>query len=330
MRRSRSDSPRRKVSSSAISSSVELAASRIPAQTARIEIHSLESLTLTDKQFLTGVKNGIPARVGGELRLPTGTVRVPAVMLVHGSAGLGANVDRWARELNGIGLAAFVLDCFTGRGILQTVTDQSQLGNLCMIVDAYRGLELLSKHPRIDPSRIVLMGFSRGGSVALYASLRRFQRMYGPAGLEFAAYIPFYPQCNTTHLDDEQVSDRSIRLFHGAADNYVSIEPCRRYVERLRRAGKDVQLTEYAGAHHAFDNPLYSPALFLSDAVTTNHCSRQELLGGDIVNLETGQPFRWSDACVRRGATVAHDPVATADATKAVKSFLTYTLGCSP
>jgi dienelactone hydrolase len=325
MRRSRSDSPRCKVSSSAISSSIELAASRIPAQTARIEIHSLESLTLTDKQFLTGVKDGIPAPIGGELRLPTGTVRVPAVILVHGSAGVGANVDRWARELNGIGLAAFILDCFTARGILQTVKDQSQLGNLCMIVDAYRALELLSKHPRIDPSRIVLMGFSRGGSVALYASLSRFQRMYGPAGLEFAAYIPFYPQCNTTHLDDEQVSDRSIRLFHGAADNYVSIEPCRRYVERLRRAGKDVQLTEYAGAHHAFDNPLYSPALFLSDAVTTNHCSRQELLGGDIVNLETGQPFRWSDACVRRGATVAHDPVATDDATKAVKSFLTAT-----
>jgi len=74
---------------------------------------------------------------------------------------------------------------------------------------------------------------------------------------------------------------------------------------RLRRAGKDVHLTEYAEAHHAFDNHLYSPALSLSDAVTTNHCSRQEHLGGDIVNLETGQPFRWSDACVRHGATVA-------------------------
>jgi dienelactone hydrolase len=330
MRRSRSDSPPPTASPLATTLGLEPALASIAAQTARIEIHSLESLTLTDKQFLTGAKDGTPVRIGGELRLPTGTAGVPAVILVHGSAGVGANVDRWARELNGIGLAAFVLDCFTGRGILQMVTDQSQLGNLCMIVDAYRALELLSKHPRIDPSRIVLMGFSRGGSVALYASLRRFQRMHGPAGLEFAAYIPFYPQCNTAHLDDDQVSDRSIRLFHGAADNYVSIEPCRRYVERLRRAGKDVQLTEYAGAHHAFDNPLYSPALFLSDAVTTNHCSREELLGGDIVNLETGQPFRWSDACVRRGATVAHDPIATTDATKAVKSFLTATFGNAP
>src|SRR6266446_6792365 len=253
-------------------------------QTARIEIHSFETVTFTDKQFLTGAKEGNPARIGGELRLPLGTLRVPAVTLVHGSAGVGANVDRWARELNGIGVAAFLLDCFTGRGIVETVTDQSRLGSLAMIVDAYRAFELLSKHPRIDASRIAVMGFSKGGSVALYASLQRFQRMHGPAGLEFAAYIPFYPQCNTAYLEDEQVSARPIRIFHGTADDYVSIEPCRRYVERLRRAGKDIQLTECFGAHHAFDNPLYSPARFLPDAVTTNQCSRKERPGGEIVN----------------------------------------------
>ena len=330
MRRSRSDSPWPKVSPSAISVGLDHSATHVPAQTARIEIHSLESLTPTDKQFLTGVKDGIPVRISGELRLPPGTVRVPAVILVHGSAGIGANVDHWARELNGIGLAAFVLDCFTGRGIPETVTDQSRLGSLSMIVDAYRGLDLLSKHARIDASRIAVMGFSRGGSVALYASLKRFQRMYGPAGLEFAAYIPFYPQCNTAYLEDERVSDRSIRIFHGQADDFVSIEPCRRYVERLRRAGKDVQLTEHVGAHQAFDNHLYSPARFLQDAVTTNQCSREERSVGEIVNLDTGQPFSWNDACVRRGATVAYDPVATADATKAVKSFLIAAFGSSP
>ena len=42
-----------------------------------------------------------------------------------------------------MGVAAFLLDSFTGRGIVQTVTDQSQLGSLAMIVDAYRALDLL-------------------------------------------------------------------------------------------------------------------------------------------------------------------------------------------
>jgi dienelactone hydrolase len=292
------------------------------AQTARIEIHSIESVTLTDKQFLTGAKDGIPARIGGELRLPPGNDQVPAVMLVHGSGGIGANVDRWAQELNGIGMAAFLLDCFTGRSIAQTITDQSQLGSLAMIVDAYRALALLSNHSRIDPSRIAVMGFSKGGFVALYASLRRFQRIHGPAGVEFAAYFALYAQCNTVYIEDEQVSDRPIRLFHGTADDYVSVEPCRKYVERLRRAGRDAQLTEYPRARHAFDNPLYSPPLFLTNAVTTNHCFREERPVGEIVNLERGQPFRWSDPCVKRGATVGYDPVATAEATKAVKQFV--------
>ena len=291
-------------------------------KTARIEIHSIETVTLTDKQFLTGAKNGMPVRIGGELRLPPGLLRVPAVILVHGSGGVGANVDRWAQELNEIDVAALLLDCFTGRGIVQTITDQSQLASLAMIMDVYRALDLLSKHARIDSSRIVVMGFSKGGFAALYASLNRFRRMYGPAGVEFAAYIPFYPSCYTTYIDDEQVSDRPIRVSHGTDDDYVSIEPCRDYVERLRRAGKDVQLTEYAGARHAFDNPLYTNPLSLPDAVTTNQCPRKERPVGEIVNLETGQPFTWSDACVTRGATVGYDPVATAEATQAVKSFL--------
>ena len=39
------------------------------------------------------------------------------------------------------------------------------------------------------------MGFSRGGQATLYASLRRFQKMWDKSGIEFAAYIPFYPDC---------------------------------------------------------------------------------------------------------------------------------------
>ncbi len=82
-------------------------------------------------------------------------------------------------------------------------------------------------------------------------------------------------------------------------------------------------LTEYAGAHHAFDNPLYLPHRSLPDAIVTAHCLREERAGGEIINSATGEPFRWNDACVRRGGTVGYDAVATTEATKAVKSFFT-------
>jgi dienelactone hydrolase len=294
-------------------------------QAAKIEIHAFETLTLTDKEFLTGSKDGKSARIGGDLRLPAGPARVPAVVLLHGSAGIGANVDCWAYEVNAAGAAAFLVDSFTGRGIIETVTDQSQLGNLTMIVDAYRALDLLSKHAAIDSSRIALMGFSKGGFATLYASLKRFHRMHRTPDIEFAAYVPFYAACNTTYLEDEQVSERPLRIFHGAADNYVPIEPCRKYVERLRRAGTDVQLTEYPGAHHAFDNPLYSPHRSLPDAILTGHCVREERTAGEIINIATGEPFQWNDACVKRGATVGYDAVAASEAASAVRSFLTET-----
>jgi len=66
---------------------------------------------------------------------------------------------------------------FTERGISSTVGAQDQLSELTVTIDAYRALELLAKYPRIDPARIGLFGNSRGGVSALYASLKRFQRM---------------------------------------------------------------------------------------------------------------------------------------------------------
>ena len=165
--------------------------------TARIEIHSFDTVTLTDKQFLTGAKEGKSSRIGGELCLPPGAGRFPVAVLVHGSAGAGAGEVQWSQELNKIGVATFLIDCFTGRGIVQTITDQSQLGHLAMIVDAYRAMELLSQHPQIDASRIAVMGFSKGGFVALYSSMRRFQRAYSPSNTEFAAYIPYL--CSVRH-----------------------------------------------------------------------------------------------------------------------------------
>ncbi len=183
-----------------------------PAQIARVEVHPMQSVTMTDEDFLNGRKDGKPVMLAGQLRIPRpGVDRLPAVLLLHGSGGVGTNVVDWEQELNSMGVATFVLDAFTGRGIIETATNQDRLGRLAMIYDAYRVFEILEKHPRIDPQRIAVMGFSRGGQAALYASLKRFQRMHGPAsGRDFAAYIPFYAACGTRFVDDDQVSPNPI------------------------------------------------------------------------------------------------------------------------
>jgi hypothetical protein len=49
-------------------------------------------------------------------------------------------------------------------------SNQALLGRLNFILDIYRALEVLASHPRVDPGRTALMGFSRGGQAALYSS----------------------------------------------------------------------------------------------------------------------------------------------------------------
>src|SRR5437763_8508745 len=106
---------------------------------ARTELRAIETLTLTDQQFLTGDKSGKPATIAGELRLPRGAAgKLPAVILLHGSGGVGPGPEMWAKYFNEMGVASYVLDSFTGRGIVSTSTNQALLGRLNMILDPYR------------------------------------------------------------------------------------------------------------------------------------------------------------------------------------------------
>ena len=101
------------------------------AEVARVELHTFQSTTLTDQEFLTGKKEGKPVILAGELRIPKlGTEHLPAVVLVHGSGGVSGYVDDWAQWLNALGVATFAFDSFTARGIVNTATDQAQLGRL--------------------------------------------------------------------------------------------------------------------------------------------------------------------------------------------------------
>ena len=149
---------------------------------ARVEAVPIQTLTISDEQFLKGDAYGRPTTIAGVLRIAQGSGRLPLVILVAGSGGFNANADLWDRQFETMGISTFAIS-FAGRGIVSTVADQSQLGRLTMILDLYRSLAVLAAHPRVDPNRIAVMGFSRGGQATLYASLKRFSIRFGmPAG----------------------------------------------------------------------------------------------------------------------------------------------------
>ena len=299
----------------------------VPAQAqipSRIEVLGLKSRTLAGDEFLRGEAAGREVSLAGELRLPPrAAAKVPAAILVHGSGGISGSTDVWARELNAIGVAAFILDTFSGRGIVSTVADQEQLHSLAMMVDAYRALDLLAAHPRIRADRIAVIGFSKGAVTSIYSASERFRAAHGSKENRFAAHIGFYTPCNVTYEGDTKVPPVPIRMFHGASDDYVSIQPCRDYAARLKAAGADIVLTEYPDSQHGFDNPTSPALLNIPNAQSTRNCRLKEGSNGIVQNAETGTPFSLrSDPCLATGAHIGHNPETTALARIAVREFL--------
>jgi dienelactone hydrolase len=305
---------------------IETNAQSIPKEVAaRVEIHTIPSLTISDQQFLAGDANGAtPVTMAGELRIAQGIGKLPAVVLMHGSGGVSPTMEAWTRQLNAMGISTFVIDGFSGRGLTSVNQDQAKLGRLNFILDIYGALEILAKHPRVDPERIALMGFSRGGQGALYASLKRFNEMWNRSGAQFAAYIPFYPDCATSYATDTDVVDRPIRIFHGSPDDYNPVASCKAYVSRLTEAKRDVMLTEYPDSQHGFDLGLLgvSSNVVASNAQTVRNCRIAESEGGVLVNTATNAPFSYKDACVETNPHVGGNPATAQEARKAVSEFL--------
>ena len=289
---------------------------------ARIEAIPVQTLTLSDEQFLKGDAYGRPTTIAGVLRVAQGSGRLPVVVLVPGSGGIGASIDVWDRQFEAMGISTFAMDSFAGRGIVSTVVDQSQLGRLNMILDLYRSLAVLAAHPRVDPNRIAVMGFSRGGQATLYAALKRFHKMWNPGGVDPAAYVALYPPCVTTYIDDTDVSDHPIRIFHGISDDYVEIGPCRGYIARLKATARDVQMTEYPDTWHAYDSPLLPPTPTIAQNAQTTHCVLKEEPAGTILNMATQKPFSFADACVGRNPHIAYSASSTHATEDAVKTLL--------
>ncbi len=300
-----------------------LSATGANAQFTRQEVLAFESAMMPIDDFLTG-KKGTPVTLSGYLRLPKSNEKNSVVVLFHGAGGLGGAggpVHDWSRVLNEAGIGTFAVDSFSGRGIA-TLADAGRVHPVSRVVDAYRALELLSKHPLVDANKIAVMGFSHGGGPALYSSLVRFEKLHGKPDVRFAAHISVYGGCGATYREDEVLAQRPVLLLHGTADDWVPIGPCREYAARLNKAGMNARLIEYPDAYHVFDGPALREPVKLPQALTGRNCRFVEVEGGALVNATTKQPFSLSDPCFEKGVTVQYNEAAARKAHEDVKAFL--------
>lgn len=291
----------------------------------RIEIVNFQSLTfpgsLFTPPFMAAPQEGSPAAIFGILRLPETTNRVPAVVITHGCSGITGAETYWAESLVQLGVATFVVNSLVGRNIPRVCSGPHTISAASVLTDVYRARDLLAVHPRIDASRIAVLGFSFGGRNALWAASPRFQQRYGPLS-PFAAHLAFYPTgCHIKLIDEDRVAKVPIRIFHGAADDATIIGRCREYVARLRNAGNDAALFEYVGAKHWFDNADLANRQTATGFLNYSNCTFLEQ-DDKIIDVMTGGPAGTGSPCVVSEGSFGYHPAAREQATADVQNFL--------
>jgi dienelactone hydrolase len=287
-------------------------------------------------EYLHG--EGTAVSVIGYLYLPSGASGpVPAMILKHGSEGLegaqGDNLRKWAKSLNDWGVAAFVVDSFGPRDIGSSATEQGKLRSLADLVDSFAALKVLAADRRIDPARIGIIGWSRGGAVAMESALESARlAVLASTDPKFAAHIVFYGNASPEYRD--RATDHAPMLFfHGEADNLVPIGPTQEFADWIQTQGNPVTFQSYPGVYHDFDVEGGRDGS-VSLVQTARNCDV-------LVDFSTGQVVRmdhkpvngvsnlamisYMRGCMQRGAELHPNLTARADAREKVRAFLVQT-----
>ena len=188
-----------------------------------------------------------------------------AAILLHGCGGLGANGNLNARHkaakdwLLERGIAVVFPESFTSRKFEEVCTQKYQARTITQrdrVQDVVATRAWLNAQPGIDAQKIVLWGWSHGGSTVLNTVTHKSVLADFSDDVKFAESIAFYPGCSPFAKDNApQKISSPLTILMGDADDWTPAAPCTIFAARLKNNEQPVSLTLYPGAFHDFDNP---------------------------------------------------------------------------
>lgn len=188
----------------------------------------------------------------GALAIPPGSESPkPAVLVVHEWWGRTGFTDDRARALAALGFVGFSIDLYGNHQQAETPAEAAALSggltsNLPLLTARFEAaLAAVKAHPGVDSQRIAAIGYCFGGSVAL-SMARQGVPLVGVVGFH-AGVSPLAPIRGTLQTP--------VALFTGSDDPFVPNDAVDAVVHEMRRAGAEVQVTQYPRARHAFTNP---------------------------------------------------------------------------
>ena len=296
----------------------------------KISFQSANPFSFND--VITNLENQEKQEVYGNLVIPDDTLNLqkkyPLIIGVAGSLGWGEHHYKYLKMYQEMGIATFELNSFKSRGIKSTVGSQTEVTIAAIILDAYKALEILSNHPRIDKKRISITGWSLGGGVTLFSAWLPIKNAINK-NLSFASHLAFYPPC---FIDPENIefSQSPIHILIGELDNWTPSQPCYELVEKLKNKA-NIDITIYEDSYHSFDRN--SPVIVNEKAYNFTECKFRLTKDGNVLmnyfNIPMSNPFLQKLGlmfCVERGAYFGGNPASREKSFVFANKFMTKTL----
>ena len=249
--------------------------------------------------------------------------KYPAVIGVAGSKGWSAHHYGYMERYLNNGFATITIHSFESRDVSSTVGEQVSATTAMLVNDAYKALEALSNHPRIDRYNIGITGWSLGGAVALFTAWKPVKDVLSP-NYTFAAHLPIYPPC-MVKPQNLSFTDVPIHILIGEDDNWVPADACVEMVKLMN--DENITLTAYPNSHHSFDRE--HGLIDVEDAYSFTDCRLKLTNDGIVRTLEWGFPLSNSILqksvlafCADRGITYGGNKEAREHSSKFALEFM--------
>jgi dienelactone hydrolase len=197
-------------------------------------------------------------RIQGYLAKPDGAGPFPAVIGLHGCAGMhDTTKQKLVDQLVAWGYVILLVDSYATRGIEHACTSSAFETFVKRRPDAYGALDFLARQTFVDPQRVAAVGFSAGAWVTLsVAEPNSFKQFAPPASnLRFRAAVAFNPPCRWT-LARPGIPTL---ILIGDLDDWTPAEDCSNRIAGWGNDGPPIELVVYPGARHGFYYPHLRP-----------------------------------------------------------------------
>ena len=227
-------------------------------RTEEISFDSFSPRNLLD--YVDGVENDEKFTIPGLLTFPDDNQEKYPVMIMVMNSGCGLYKREFTNgeDILRAGVGILEIDNCKPRGL--SIFNQIGAGNFNILnpwmgaADALFALKFLQNHPKVDPDKIGIMGFSWGGQVTMWTGLDIIRKSIVGEDKDFSLRVSYYPYCRS--FDVPNYSKNKLHFFIGEKDAAPPVY-CKKMVDSFNERGFGLSIDVFPDAHHNFDDPYW-------------------------------------------------------------------------